>query len=119
KGYKCVIIGMHKKAYILREELDHHVGSEVDSIKLGWKCLTNMPKHQANLIRLFGKLNSFASNIFFENHFRYTAPLISNTMKNHYMEEAHMDISLLHGLRIKFVLVPGTHIQIDKLLSER
>ncbi|KAL9995205.1 putative amino-acid N-acetyltransferase [Helianthus debilis subsp. tardiflorus] len=29
------------------------------------------------------------------------------------------DISLLYGLGIKFILVPGEHVQVDKLLAEK
>ncbi|MCO5590425.1 hypothetical protein L7F22_044395 [Adiantum nelumboides] len=43
----------------------------------------------------------------------------AEVIENPVIDGIYQDLSLLHGLGIRLVIIPGTHIQIDKLLKEK
>ncbi|KAI5075625.1 hypothetical protein GOP47_0009701 [Adiantum capillus-veneris] len=43
----------------------------------------------------------------------------AEVVENPLIDGIYQDLSLLHGLGIRLVIIPGTHVQIDKLLKEK
>lgn len=49
----------------------------------------------------------------------FVVVISSEVVESSHLDTILQDISLLHGMGIKIVLVPGTHIPIDKILAEK
>ncbi|KAF2295577.1 hypothetical protein GH714_033228 [Hevea brasiliensis] len=79
------------------------------------------PKPFALVYNQGGKGNSVKRNVFNESETGATVEeeTYNSVEDGQFVRWFREDIAFLHHLGIRFVLVPGTHVQIDNLLAER
>lgn len=96
------------------------------------RCCINDDIETTEAIKCAAVLNARESQANFVNWFREAWPYIqghqgstfvlvisAEVIDGPFVDGICQDLSLLHGLGIKLVIIPGTHIQIDRLLREK